>query len=286
MAGRWRRPRGGDAWIMGVLNCTPDSFSDGGRHQGFEDAVRHGLEMAREGAAIIDVGGESTRPGAAPVPEDEEAARVVPVIERLAAHGLYVSVDTRKASVMRAALGAGARMVNDVSALSFDPESLEVVADSDADVCLMHMRGTPETMQSMAEYRDVLDEVCAHLEARVAACVARGIGEERIVVDPGIGFGKKLEHNLRLIAGLDVIRRRLGLPVLLGLSRKSFIGELTGRPVADRELETAVADAIGIWQGADIVRVHDVRLQARAVRVASALADHRPAGFAEARASA
>ncbi len=277
MASRWHRPAGGDAWIMGVLNCTPDSFSDGGLHADAERAVAHGLAMWRDGAALIDVGGESTRPGAAAVPEDEELARVLPVVRALAAAGCRVSIDTRKAAVMRAAVAAGACMINDVSALRHDPASLEVAAGCDADVCLMHMLGTPETMQRDPRYRDVLDEVCAFFDERIRACVAAGIAEDRLLLDPGIGFGKRLEHNLALIAGIDRLKARFGLPVLLGLSRKSFIGEVTGAPVGDRELETAVADAIGIVRGADIVRVHDVALQRRAVRLASRLADF-PAG--------
>ncbi len=273
MASRWYRPQGGDAWIMGVLNCTPDSFSDGGLHAGMERAVAHGMAMWRDGAAIVDVGGESTRPGAAEVPEDEELARVLPVVRALAAAGVTVSVDTRKAGVMRAAVAAGAAMINDVSALRHDPASLEVAAGCDADVCLMHMLGTPETMQRDPRYRDVLDEVCAFFDERIRACVAAGIAEDRLLLDPGIGFGKRLAHNLALIAGLDRLKARFGLPVLLGLSRKSFIGEATGAPVGDRELETAVVDAIGIVRGADVVRVHDVALQKRAVRMASLLAD-------------
>jgi len=169
-------------------------------------------------------------------------------------------------------------MLNDVSALTHDPESLAVAADADADVCLMHMRGRPETMQDNPRYDDVLDTVCRFFEARLEACAAAGIGEDRVLLDPGIGFGKRLEHNLRLIAGIGALKRRFGLPVLLGLSRKSFIGELTGAPVQDRELETAVADAIGIFEGADGVRVHDVALQRRAVRMASMLAAARSAG--------
>ncbi|MDX8402281.1 MAG: dihydropteroate synthase [Mariprofundaceae bacterium] len=276
MASRWHRPPGGEAWIMGVLNCTPDSFSDGGLHAARDAAIRHGLKLWRDGAAIVDVGGESTRPGAAEVPLEAELARVIPVVRALADAGVAVSVDTRKASVMRAALDAGATMINDVSALTHDPESLAVVADARADACLMHMRGTPETMQDDPRYDDVVDEVCRFFDARLEACAAAGIAEERLLLDPGIGFGKRLEHNLALIAGVGVLKRRFGLPVLLGLSRKSFIGQATGAPLDDRELETAVADAIGIFEGADGVRVHDVALQKRAVRLASLLAGARP----------
>ncbi len=274
----WRARCAEGPWIMGVLNCTPDSFSDGGLHAARDAAVRHGLKLWRDGAAIVDVGGESTRPGAAEVPLEEELARVIPVVRALADAGVAVSVDTRKARVMREAVAAGAVMLNDVSALTHDPESLAVAADADADVCLMHMRGRPETMQDNPRYDDVLDTVCRFFEARLEACAAAGIGEDRVLLDPGIGFGKRLEHNLRLIAGIGALKRRFGLPVLLGLSRKSFIGELTGAPVQDRELETAVADAIGIFEGADGVRVHDVALQRRAVRMASMLAAARSAG--------
>ncbi len=272
--GRWFRRKGEAPWIMGVLNCTPDSFSDGGRYVQPEKAVAHGLALWRAGAAIVDVGGESTRPGAAPVPVEEELARVIPVVEALAAQGVFVSIDTQKPEVMAKAVEAGARMINDVNALRA-PGALEVAASCDADVVLMHMQGTPQTMQKNPHYDDVVDEVTRFLEARMETCVQAGIEEARLIVDPGIGFGKRLEHNLALIAHLDRIRARLGRPLLLGVSRKSMLGMLTDAPVHDREFETAAVDAIGVWLGADGLRVHDVRAQAKAARVAAALADAR-----------
>ncbi len=258
---------------MGVLNCTPDSFSDGGRHNREGDAIAHGHRLAAEGAALVDVGGESTRPGSQPVALEEELRRVIPVIRALAAAGLAVSVDTMKAAVMREAIEAGACMVNDVSALSHDPQSLDVVAGAGVDVCLMHMQGTPATMQLKPRYDDVVSEVMDFFDMRIRACLAAGIAEDRILLDPGIGFGKRLEDNLRLIAAIPEFKRRFGMPLLLGVSRKSFLGHLTGAEVGDREIETAAADAIGVFVGADVLRVHDVALQRRAARVAAALAD-------------
>ncbi len=272
MRSRWHRPENGDAWMMGVLNCTPDSFSDGGRHAELKFAVAHGLRMRDQGAQLIDVGGESTRPGSVPVPLEEELDRVVPVVRKLTEQGASVSIDTMKAEVMHRAITAGACMVNDVSALTHDPESVSVVADAGVDVCLMHMQGRPESMQKQPQYDDVVSEVLSFFERRIHDCVAAGIQESSILLDPGIGFGKRLEDNLDLIRAIGVIRNTFGMPVLLGVSRKSFLGILTESDVDDREIETAVANAIGILSGADILRVHDVILQKRAVRVASALA--------------
>jgi len=260
---------------MGVLNCTPDSFSDGGEHLAGSEAQAHGLRMHAEGAAIIDVGGESTRPGASIVSEAEELRRVLPPIRALAAVGIPVSIDTMKAEVMRQALAAGAAMVNDVSALTHDPQSLEVVAASGAEVCLMHMQGRPATMQEDPRYGEVVSEVGAYFESRIEACVRAGIAEHSILLDPGIGFGKRLQDNLALVANLDLFKRRFGMPLLLGVSRKSFLGTLTGLPVHDREVETAVAGGIGIFQGADVVRVHDVARQLRAAVVAAAISSCR-----------
>jgi len=271
----WHRQDGQPAWIMGVLNCTPDSFSDGGTFFDQGSAIRHGLQMWHQGASLIDVGGESTRPGAVSVSVDEELRRVVPVIRELAAQGCKVSVDTMKAEVMKQAVAAGACMVNDVSALRFDEDSLDCVAETGVNVCLMHMQGMPETMQQAPHYDDVVDEVSAFFEQRLEACCQAGIDAASLLLDPGIGFGKRPEDNLTLIANLDRFRSRFGLPLLLGVSRKSFIQTVTGSPVADRELETAVADGIGIFAGADGVRVHDVALQKRAVLMASAIASHR-----------
>ncbi len=268
---RWQRPADSDVWIMGVLNCTPDSFSDGGRFFDVDAAIAHGIAMQKAGAAIIDVGGESTRPGSKRVPLDEELARVLPVISALAAQGCTVSVDTMKAEVMRRAIEAGATMVNDVSALGHDDASAGVVAESGVDVCLMHMQGRPETMQEQPQYGDVVEDVIDFFARRIDACLDAGISKSSILLDPGIGFGKRLEDNLALIRALPRFAARFELPLLLGLSRKSFLGQLTGAPVEDREIETAVAGAMAIAYGADILRVHDVELQQRAVRVASRL---------------
>ncbi len=266
----WLAPADGDAWIMGVLNCTPDSFSDGGAHARLEDAIGHAESMWKAGAVIIDVGGESTRPGAAPVGEMKELARVIPVVEALSAKGIRTSVDTSKAPVMRRAIAAGASMVNDVTALTGDPESLAVVADAGVDVCLMHMRGVPADMQRHTSYEDVAGEVEDFFIERVEACLKAGVRKASIMLDPGIGFGKRLEDNLALIAAIPRFKR-MGFPVLMGVSRKSFLGALTGAPVNDREIETAAAIALCIRAGADMVRVHDVISQSKAVRVASAM---------------
>jgi len=270
MISAWQRPENGDAWIMGVLNCTPDSFSDGGMYKGVDERVAHAASMQDSGAALIDVGGESTRPGSLPVTPEVELARVLPVIKALSGMHIPVSIDTSKASVMRAAINAGACMVNDVTALLGDPDAMGVVADGGVDVCLMHMRGMPRSMQDQVHYDDAVDEVLSFLEARCAACLAAGIAEHRILIDPGIGFGKRLEDNLALIAAIPRLRG-LGFPVLMGVSRKSFLGALTGAEADDREMETAAAIAACVLAGADVLRVHDVPAQARVIRVASAL---------------
>jgi len=269
-ASRWCLPADGDVRMMGVLNCTPDSFSDGGVHAHLDDAVRHAERMWKAGAAMIDVGGESTRPGSEAVPESEELARVIPVIEVLCDRQMRVSVDTSKAEVMRQAIMAGACMVNDVTALGGDDASLDVVAEAGVDVCLMHMRGTLATMQNHVHYNDVVDEVEAFLTARVEACAAAGIREDTLLLDPGIGFGKQMEDNLALIAAIPRFKK-LGFPVLMGVSRKSFLGALTGAAAEDREMETAAAVAACIYAGADIVRVHDIARQGRVVKTASAI---------------
>ncbi|RPI12672.1 MAG: dihydropteroate synthase [Lysobacterales bacterium] len=259
----------GEPVVMGVLNVTPDSFSDGGRHYALEAAVARGLEMAEEGAAIIDVGGESTRPGAASVPLDEEMLRVVPVIERLAARiPCLISVDTSRPEVMRAAVDSGASLVNDVRALR-EPGALEAVAATGAAVCLMHMQGEPRTMQQDPRYADVVREVREFLGARIVACVAAGIPRERLCVDPGIGFGKRPEHNLALLAAVDRIAEP-GIPVLVGVSRKSLVGIITGRPAADRLPGSLALAALAVGQGAAIVRAHDVAATVDAVKVAAA----------------
>ena len=268
---RWHRPTGGDAWIMGVLNCTPDSFSDGGRYTNTEAAVKHGLFLRDAGAQLVDVGGESTRPGAQVVSETEELQRVIPVIRTLVDQGCQVSVDTSKAEVMRRAIEAGVVMINDVRSLAGDADALAVAAESGVNVCLMHMQGMPQTMQDSPYYGDVVGEVRDFFARRIEACLAAGMREDVIVLDPGIGFGKRLEDNLSLIANLPLFKKEFGLPLMLGLSRKSFLGALTGTAVEDREIETAAAVSIGVYAGADILRVHDVATQRRAVRVASAL---------------
>jgi dihydropteroate synthase len=251
--------------VMGVVNVTPDSFSDG---RGAVDVAR-AIALARahvaDGADIVDVGGESTRPGAPPVAERDEIGRVVPVIAALAADGALVSVDTMKPGVMRAAIDAGAAMVNDVRALAAEG-ALDVVARSDAAVCLMHMQGDPATMQVAPSYDDVVGEVRAFLAARIDAAEAAGIARERIVVDPGFGFGKTLAHNLALLRGLPQIAA-LGLPVLAGLSRKSMLGAITGRDVGERLAASLAAALAAIARGASIVRVHDVRETVDAMRV-------------------
>ncbi len=257
--------------VMGVVNVTPDSFSDGGQWLDPAAAIAHGRELAAEGAAILDVGGESTRPGAEPVGEAEELRRVIPVIERLAAAGgAAISIDTTKAAVARAALAAGASYVNDVTALRADPALAAVVAEAGCDCCLMHMQGSPRTMQEHPHYDDVVGEVVAFLEERVAFALAAGIAAERIQVDPGIGFGKTLEHNLELLRRLNEIAA-LGHPVVVGVSRKSFLGRITGREVAsERVAATVAANVLAYERGASVFRVHDVAPTVDGLRVASA----------------
>jgi dihydropteroate synthase len=256
--------------LMGVVNVTPDSFSDGGLFLAADAAIEHGLRLAEEGAAILDVGGESTRPGAGPVPEEEEQRRVLPVVERLAHGGRRVSIDTTKAGVARAALAAGATIVNDVSAFRFDPELAGVVADSGADCCLMHMLGEPRTMQRDPRYGDVVSEVKQFLELRLAFATAEGVPEERVWLDPGIGFGKTVEHNLELLRRLDEIVA-IGRPVVVGTSRKSFLGKLTGgRPEGERLPGTIATNVLALERGAMIFRVHDVAPVLDALTVAAA----------------
>jgi dihydropteroate synthase len=255
---------------MGVVNVTPDSFSDGGLYLDVDAAVAHGEELVADGAALVDVGGESTRPGAEPVDEAAELGRVVPVIERLAAGGATVSVDTRKAAVAGAALEAGARIVNDVSAFRHDPGMAALVAGAGAGCCLMHMLGDdPRTMQSDPRYDDVVSDVKAFLEERLAFAVGEGVREERVWLDPGIGFGKTIDHNLELLRRLDEIVA-LGRPVVVGTSRKSFLGRLTGRPERERDPATIAANVMAFERGASIFRVHEVRGTVDALKVAAA----------------
>jgi dihydropteroate synthase len=262
-----------DPVLVGIVNVTPDSFSDGGEFLDPAKAASHAATMLDEGAGIIDVGGESTRPGSDPVPQEEEARRVVPVIERILSMlpDAVVSIDTYRAVTAEAALEAGARMVNDVSALRGDPRMAEVVADARCPVVLMHMLGEPKTMQRDPRYDDVVHEVREFLFARAEHAVAAGVAPEDIILDPGIGFGKTLEHNLRLLSGLDVIVE-LGFPVLVGASRKSFIGRISGVGEArERVFGTVAANVIACERGATFFRVHEVRANREALAVARAV---------------
>ena len=255
--------------VMGVLNVTPDSFSDGGRFLPVEAAVAHGVRLAEEGAAIIDIGGESTRPGAAPVSVDEELRRVVPVVERLrAATQAVISVDTSKPEVIREAVAAGAGLINDVRALA-EPGALEAAAASGCAVCLMHMQGDPRTMQRAPSYVDVVKEVKAFLDEHVQRCRAAGVSADRIVVDPGFGFGKTLEHNLELLRRLRELHDEL--PVLVGLSRKSMVGTLTGRGAGERVHGSIALAVIAALNGARIVRAHDVAATVDALKMVAAV---------------
>jgi dihydropteroate synthase len=265
-----------DFAVMGIVNVTPDSFSDGGRYLHTAAAVAHGLELVRTGAAILDVGGESTRPGALPVSEADELSRVLPVIEglRAAGAGAQISIDTSKAAVAAAALRAGATLVNDVSALRADPAMAELVASCDADCCLMHMLGEPRTMQRDPHYDEVVSDVKAFLERRMAFAVAHGVAEERILLDPGIGFGKTLAHNLELLCRLDELAA-LGRPLVIGTSRKSFLGRLTGSPVEDRLAATIATNVIAYERGARVFRVHDVGPVRDALAITAATVNRR-----------
>ena len=258
--------------VMGVLNVTPDSFSDGGRFTGRDAALRQAEAMARDGAAIIDVGGESTRPGAADVTEQEELDRVIPVVEAVvSAVDLPVSIDTSKAAVMRGAASAGAAMINDIRALRGDG-ALAAAVELQRPVCLMHMQGQPRTMQQAPDYADVVADVGNFLADRLRACVAAGLAENLLIVDPGFGFGKTPGHNVELLANLRQLRS-LGRPILVGLSRKSTLGALTGRDVDKRMPASIAAAVIAIIQGAHIVRAHDVGETVDALRVAAAVID-------------
>lgn len=256
--------------VMGILNVTPDSFSDGARFQQRDDALRHALRMVEEGAGVVDVGGESTRPGATPASLDEELERVIPVIEVLRRESpVFISVDTSKPEVMTAAVQAGADIINDVRAL-LEPGALAAAGESRAGVCLMHMRGEPRTMQVAPNYQDVVAEVAAFLGARVMACRDAGIELARIAVDPGFGFGKRVGDNLALLQNLQALQP-LGAALLVGLSRKSMLARLTGRPVDERVAGSVALAAIAVLNGARIVRAHDVAATLDAVRVAAAV---------------
>lgn len=255
--------------VMGIVNITPDSFSDGGQHASTAAAIAHARQLITDGADILDIGGESTRPGAAPVSEQQELERVLPVIEGLRGIAVPISIDTWKPQVMRAALAAGASMVNDVNALQAEG-ALQAVADTDAAVCLMHKQGTPQTMQQRPEYQDVITEVMTFLSQRIAATEAAGIARQRIVIDPGFGFGKTLAHNLDLLRELAAFRA-LGVPALAGLSRKSMLGAITGREVGERVAASVAAAMLAAQRGAAIVRVHDVRETVDALKILNAM---------------
>jgi dihydropteroate synthase len=257
--------------IMGVINVTPDSFSDGGRYLDRSAAIAHGQELEREGADILDIGGESTRPWSEGVSAAEERRRVLPVIEGLLEGGTAarISIDTSKAAVARDALQAGAAMVNDVTAFRGDAEMAAVVAETGVECCLMHMLGSPRTMQEDPRYEDVVSDVKAFLEERLAFAVAQGIDEERILLDPGIGFGKTRAHNLELLARLDEVAA-IGRPVVIGTSRKSFLGAITGREVDDRLAGTIASNVLAYARGARVFRVHDVQPVRDALLVAAA----------------
>jgi dihydropteroate synthase len=257
--------------IMGVLNVTPDSFSDGGRYLAADDALAHALSLVREGAAIVDIGGESTRPGSEPVPAADELERVLPVIEALAGRvGVPISVDTTKAEVARGALAAGAGLINDVSALRSDPGMVEVVAEAGCPVCLMHMKGRPKTMQDEPRYDDVVDEVLRFLEERMEFALAHGLREDQLMLDPGIGFGKTVQHNLTLLRDLHRFTK-LGRPVVLGASRKRFLGAILGAEPGERVIGTVATTVIGVLAGAHVFRVHDVKPNFEALRVSQAV---------------
>lgn len=256
--------------VMGILNVTPDSFSDGGRFDNLNIALRQASTMAEGGATIIDIGGESTRPGADSVDAQQELDRVIPVIEAVrSVTDIPISIDTSKATVMREAVAAGASLINDVCALQGDG-ALQAAADLQVPVCLMHMRGEPRTMQQNPEYDDVVADVAAFLEERIAACVDAGLGEGLIIVDPGFGFGKTHGHNVELLANLRQLRVR-NCPILVGVSRKSTLGELTQREVHDRLPASVAAAVVAVMKGADIVRAHDVQATVDALKVAQAV---------------
>lgn len=257
--------------VMGVLNVTPDSFSDGGRYLEPAQALEQARQMVEEGAAVVDVGGESTRPGAQSVPLAEELRRVLPVIEMLAATlpQTIISIDSTKPDVMRAACAAGARLINDVNALRA-PGALTIAAEASAMVCLMHMQGEPRTMQQSPQYADVVSEVKDFLTARAKACEQAGIPREKILLDPGFGFGKTLTHNLQLLARLDELAV-LGYPLLVGMSRKSMLGTLLDRPVGERVHGHDAAVALAVWQGAKVIRTHDVKATVDSVKIAIAV---------------
>lgn len=259
--------------VMGIVNVTPDSFSDGGRYQSMSQAIAHAMQLVEEGADILDIGGESTRPGASPVSLEEELGRVIPVIEKLSGiAGVPISVDTYKPEVMRAAVAAGADIINDVRALQ-EAGALDIVGKSNAGVCLMHMQGTPQTMQEAPQYDDVVNEVKTFLGQRLGAAKAAGIAVDRIVLDPGFGFGKRTDHNIALLKNLQDLNA-LGRPLLIGLSRKSVLGQLAGGDPHVRLHASIAASVISAMKGAKILRVHDVKATADALRITAAILDN------------
>lgn len=255
--------------VMGILNVTPDSFSDGGQFTNIDAAIAHAQQLINDGADIIDIGGESTRPGATPVPLETELQRVIPVIQALAKCGVALSIDTYKPAVMQAAIKAGVHMVNDVFALQ-QPGAIEAVQDSAVGLCLMHMQGTPQTMQLQPQYQDVVQEVRQFLQQRVSQLSAAGIAKQRIAIDPGFGFGKKTQHNLTLLKQLAQIRFD-NLPILAGLSRKSILGQLAGGDPSQRLYASLAASVLAVSHGANIVRVHDVKATVEALKVTAAV---------------
>ena len=257
--------------IMGVLNVTPDSFSDGGCFVDVDVAVAHAGEMITHGAAIIDVGGESTRPGATPVSIEEEIRRVEPVIREVSKLGVPISVDTFKAETATRAIEAGASIINDISGLEDDCDMIDVICSHDVGVVVMHKQGVPATMQESPEYGDIVDDVISYLQQRVEFLVERGVNLDRICVDPGIGFGKLLEHNMALLRNLDLFRERIGCPVLVGLSRKSMIGQITGCDVDDRLAGSLAGLCFCMTKGVDVMRVHDVQESVSAAKMMSQL---------------
>ena len=258
--------------LMGVVNVTPDSFSDGGRFDDRDAAITQGLLLAEQGAAFIDVGGESARPGAEPISEQEELRRVIDVVRGIRAGTTrQISIDTKKSTVAEAAIAAGATMVNDITALTFDPRMVAVVRDAEVDICVMHMQGDPRTMQDNPQYDDVVVDVSTYLRERVEALVADGIAPERICVDPGIGFGKTSDHNFALLAATSTIATATGCPVLVGVSRKRFLGDLVGDPQRDRTFASVAAGLAAVERGAWVLRVHDVLPHADALKVLRAV---------------
>lgn len=257
--------------VMGIVNVTPDSFSDGGLHNTTQAAIDHGMQLLSEGADILDIGGESTRPDAEIVSVEEEIRRVIPVIEGLKGKAAYISIDTRNANTMRAAIKAGANIINDVSSLEHDPESVHIVSESGRPICLMHMQGTPQNMQKSPEYENVVDDILDYFTNRIEYCLKNNIKENQIILDVGVGFGKTLEHNLLLLKNISEFKK-FGFPLLLGTSRKSFISALSCKEPPDRRIGGSIASAIwGMEQGVDIFRVHDVAQTLQALKVYEAI---------------